>query len=73
MGAIVSAKNTAGLDRVVIEEEEGGCYAFGFEAPAPSKPEWDYWFETKVDAEQFCLMRWGVPSDTWAETDERHA
>ena len=73
MGAIVSSTNTAGLDRVVIEEDDGGYFAFGFEAPAPSMPEWDCWFETTIDAKQFCLVRWGVPSDAWAESDERHA
>ena len=73
MGAFLSATNTAGLDRVIIEDEEGGSFAFGFITSRPSIPEWDYWFQTKVEARQFCLVHWGVPLDTWAETDERHA
>ena len=73
MGALVSTANTAGLNRVIIEDDGGGCNAFGFEAPAPSLPEWDYWFEAADDAKQFCSMRWGVHPDTWTETDERHA
>ena len=65
--------NTAGLDRVIIVDDGGGYYAFGFEALAPAKPKWDYWFESADDAKQFCSMRWGVHSDTWLETKERHA
>ena len=73
MSALVSIANTAGLNRVIIEDDGSGYYAFGFEAPAPSLPDCDYWFETAEDAKQFCLVRWGVKSETWVKTDERHA
>jgi hypothetical protein len=72
MDGIVSQTNSAGLDRVIIEGDEGGFFAFGFARPAPSIPDWDYWFDTRHNAQQFCLEHWGVPSDTWSETSERH-
>ena len=73
MEAFGSRTNTAGLDRVIIENQGAGWYAFGFEDPAPSVPQWDYWFESAEVAKEFCLDRWGVPAASWAPTDERHA
>ena len=73
MDAWSANTNTAGLNRVTIENDGAGWYAFGFEDDAPSAPQWDYWFESLAEAKEFCFERWGVPMTSWVATDERHA
>jgi hypothetical protein len=70
MTSVVSAANSRGFDRVVLEEDQGCVYAFAFERPAPSIPEWDYLLETWEEAKRFCLREWGVPLDGWEPTSE---
>jgi len=70
MASLVSASNSSGFDRVVLEEDAGAVYAFAFALPAPSIPEWDYLLETWEEAKRFCLEQWGVPLDSWEPTNE---
>jgi hypothetical protein len=71
MTVLISSKNTAGLDLIVLEEGKGeGVYCFAFKAPTSSFPEWDYLQDTWELAKSFCLNEWGVPLDAWLETAE---
>ncbi len=70
MASLVSAANSCGFDRVVLEEDGGWVYAFAFQLSGPSFPDLDYLLETWEEAKQFCLEKWGVPLDGWEPTDE---
>lgn len=69
MASMVSIANSSGLNRVVLEQDDGAVYAFAFVHPAPSIPEWDYLLDTWDEAKRFCLERWGVPLDSWEFTE----
>jgi len=67
---IVSRSNTSGLDRVVLQIDEG-VYAFAFESATSPFPEWDYLLDDIENAKAFCLERWGVPLESWGPSDEQ--
>jgi hypothetical protein len=72
VSALVAISNGAGLNRVVLQEDEaGGVYAFAFEREDSSFPEWDYLLEGWAAAKDFCRERWGVDPSTWEPTNER--
>ena len=72
MTALVSTQNSAGLHRIVLAEDPGlGVYCLGFQREDSAGPEWDYLQDNWRLAKEFCLERWGAPTESWSPTDER--
>ncbi len=61
-----SRENTAGLSRIVLEEDAAaGVYILVYETPASVAPERDYLQDTLEIAQEMCLEDFSVPLSSW--------
>ena len=66
MSAWISTENTAGFDRIIIEEDSDvGFYIYVYATPESRSPERDHLQDSFAMAKYACTDDYGVPATSW--------
>lgn len=69
MTRLVSSTNSAGFNRIELEDAPEGTYIFVYERPGSEYPERDYLQDSLAIAQECCRDDFGVPLSSWSPVD----
>ena len=55
------------IRRLMIYEDEHGCYLFGYDTPDDGPGLWDCWFVDAEEAKRACQEEYGVVDAEWSD------